>query len=87
MSKTTYKMDEYGHMVETQASIKRHVAEAHGFQFGRIKLMEASYRHFESNGHEYCYCDGVYFNVNGLGFYSNLTQSSPYLVMVPAYND
>lgn len=84
-TKTAYAKDENGNMVETNASIKRRIADAFGFQPGRIVLMEASYRSFEGpKGKTHCYCDQVSFQVNGKGYSTGHFFDE--LLMNPAYD-
>ena len=71
-NKTTYKRDEFGTMVETNDSIKRHIVEEFGFMKSRIVLLEATYKAFNMRGTMYQYCTGVSFSVNGRGFSARL---------------
>ena len=81
--RSAYAKDEFGNMIETNASITRRLAHAHGFQPSRIVLMEAGYRGFEGpKGKTYCYCSSVSFSVNGIGYSSDFET----LVMDEAYN-
>lgn len=83
-TKTTYKKDEYGTMVETNASIIRRIANKFGFQQSRIVLCEASYVSFERHdGKRFSYCNHVDFRVNGYGYSTDLDMC---LMMNEAYN-
>ena len=60
--------------VETIPSIKRHVAEATGFQYSKIEPLEASFH----DG----FCTNVAFQVNGYGFVTDFATFK----MESAYN-
>lgn len=71
-NKTTYKRDEFGTMVETNDSIKRHIVEEFGFMKSRITLLEATYKAFNMRGTMYQYCSAISFSVNGRGYTASL---------------
>ena len=60
--------------LETIPSIKRHVAEATGFQYSKIEPLEITYQDD--------YCTSVAFRVNGYGFKTDFATFE----MAPAYN-
>ena len=68
-SRTSYKKDEYGVLVETVPSIKRHISDKFGFKLNSILLMEASFEPWvDFRGQRYSFCDQVDFQVCGIGY-------------------
>ena len=64
-----FELAENGCMEETHVSLRRRIAQAWGFEYGAIKLMEGSMMaRFELGGMQFNIYDSVQFSVNGKGW-------------------
>lgn len=64
-----FEQAENGCLEETHVSLRRRIAQAWGFQYGDIKLMEGSMMaRFELGGMQFNVYDSVQFSVNGKGW-------------------
>ena len=67
--RAAYKKDRFGHFIETNHSIKRHLSDRFGFKVNAIVLCETSFETFiDFSQRHYIYCDQVDFQVCGIGY-------------------